>query len=88
MATISIRMRRETHRKPIIDQHRMWRTEGILGLTWEPVMSTDMRARMATLWIGMRRNKHRKPLMDQRTMWRINGIVVESLKITLYISDL
>jgi hypothetical protein len=47
------------------------------GLTWEPVMSTDMRARMATMRMRMRIRwkKHRKPMMDQRRMWRAEGIV-------------
>jgi len=58
----------------------MWRTEGIVGLTWEPVMSTGMSVRMATM--------HRKPMMDQRRMWRTKGIVLESVKIRPYISDL
>jgi len=66
----------------------MWRTEGIVGLTWEQVMSTGMSARMATMWIQMRRNGHSKPMMDQRRMWRTKGIVLESVKIRLYISDL
>jgi len=80
-------MRRKKHRKPMMDQRRMWRTEGIVGLTWEPVMSTGMSARMATMWMRMRRNKHRKPMMDQRRMWRTKGIVLESVKIRLYSSD-
>jgi len=49
-------------------------------------MSTGMRARMATM--RMRRKKHRKPLMDQRRMWRTEGIVLESVMIGQYISDL
>jgi hypothetical protein len=36
----------------------------------------------------MRRKKHRKPMMDQRRMWRNECIVLESVKISLYISDL
>jgi len=56
------------------------------GLTWEPVMSTGMRARMATM--RMRRKKHRKPMMDHRSMWRTEGIVLERVKIGQYISDL
>jgi len=44
----------------------LWLNSG--GLTWEPVMSTGMRARMATM--QMMRKKHRNPTMDQRTMWR------------------
>ena len=47
-----------------------------------------MSARIATMWMRMRRNKHRKPMMDQRRMWRTEGIVLESVMIGLYISDL
>jgi len=36
----------------------------------------------------MRRKKHRKPMMDQRRMWRTEGIVLESVKIGQYISDM
>jgi len=57
-------------------------------LTLEPVMSTGIRARMATMRMRMRRNKHCKPMMDQCRMWRTEGIVLESVKIGLYISDL
>jgi len=41
-------------------------------LTWEPVMSTDMRARtvMTPIRMRKRRKKHRKPMMDQRRMWK------------------
>jgi len=51
-------------------------------------MLTGMRASMAMMWMRMRRNKHRKPMMDQRRMWRTEGIVLESVKIGLYILDL
>jgi len=51
-------------------------------------MSTGMRATMATMQIRMRTNKHCKLIMDQRRMWRTEGIVLESVKIGLYISDL
>jgi len=44
------------------------------GLTWDPVMSTGMRARMATHWKRMRRKKHHKPMMNQPRMWRTEGI--------------
>jgi len=71
-------MRRQRHLKPMMDQRRMWRTEGIVGLTWEPVMSTDMMARMG---MGMTRKKHRKAMMHQRRMWRTDSIVLESVKI-------
>jgi len=36
----------------------------------------------------MRRNNHRKPMMDQCRMWRTEGIVLESVKIGHYISDI
>ena len=49
-------------------------------------MSMGMRARMAK--VQMRRKKHRKPMMDQRRMWRTEGIVLESVTIGQYISDL
>jgi hypothetical protein len=44
-----------------------------------------MRGRMATMQMRMRRKKHRKPMMDERRMWRTEGIVLESVKISLYI---
>jgi len=88
MATMRMRMRRKKHHKPVMDQRRMWRTEGIGGLTWEPVMLTGMSARMATMQMWMRRNKHCKPMMDQHRMWRTKGIVLECVKVRLYISDL
>jgi hypothetical protein len=47
-----------------------------------------MSAMMATMWMRMWRNKHRKPMMDQRRMWWTEAIVLESVKIGLYISDL
>ena len=42
----------------------------------------------ATMLMRMRRNKHCKPIMDQRRMWRTEGIVLESVKIRQYISDM
>ena len=36
----------------------------------------------------MRRNKHRKPMMDQHRMWSTEGIVLESVRIGQYISDI
>jgi hypothetical protein len=56
------------------------------GLTWELVMSTGMRARMATMLT--RNKKHCKLMMDQRRMWRTEGIVLESVMIGWYISDM
>jgi len=81
-------MRRKKHRKPMMYQCRMWRTEGIVGLTWEPVMSMDMIARMVTLRMRMRRMIHHKAMMHQRRMWRMECIVLESVKIGQYISNL
>jgi hypothetical protein len=49
------------------------------------VMLTGM---SATMRMRMRRNKHRKLMMDQRRMWRTEGIVLESVKIGQYISDI
>jgi hypothetical protein len=79
-------MRRKKHHKPMMDQRRMWRTEDIVGLTWEPEMLMGMRARMATM--RMSKKKHCKPMMDQRRMWRTEGLVLESVKIGQYISDM
>ena len=36
----------------------------------------------------MRIKKHRKPMMDQSRIWSTEGIVLESVKITQYITDL
>jgi len=76
MATMQMQMqiRRKNHRKPMMDQRRIWRTVGIVGLTCIPVMSTGMSARMAMMWIQMRRKKHCRPMMDQCRMWRPEGI--------------
>jgi hypothetical protein len=45
---------------------------------------------MATMrmWMQMMWKKYCKPMMDQRRMWRTEGIVLESVKIEQYISDL
>jgi len=58
------------------------------GMTWEPMMLTRRKARMAMIQMRMRREKHRKPMMDQLRMWRTEGIVLESVKIGQYISDM
>jgi hypothetical protein len=76
MATMGMRMRWKNDCKPMMDRRRMWRTEAIVGLTWEPVMSTGMSVSMATMQMRMSRNKHRKPMMNQRRMWRTEGIVL------------
>ena len=88
LAMIWIRMRRKKHRKLMMDQRRMWRTEGIAGLTWQPVISTDMWARIATMQMQMRRKTHRNLMMHQHRMWRSEGIVLGSVTIGQYISDL
>jgi hypothetical protein len=49
-------------------------------------MTTGMRARMAMMLI--RRKKHCNPMMDQCRMWRTERIVLKSVKIGQYISDL
>ena len=67
-------MRRKKHLKPMIDQHRMWRTEGIVGLNWEPVISTGMSATMVMMRMWKRRNMHCMPMMDQCRMWRTEGV--------------
>jgi len=64
---------------------RWWINAECGGLTWDPVMSTGMRARMATMQMQMRRKNHRKPIMDQHRMWRTEGIVLDSVKSGLYI---
>ena len=58
------------------------------GLPMEPAMSTDMRAIMATMQMQMRREEHCKPMIDQPRLWRTEGIVLESVRIGQYISDL
>jgi hypothetical protein len=60
----------------------MWRNEGIV----EPVISRGMIPRMVTMW--MRRMTYWKPTMDESRMWRTEGILLESVKIGQYISDL
>jgi hypothetical protein len=81
-------MRRKKHRKPMMGQRRMWRTEGMVGLSWEPVMSMGISVSMAPMRMLIRRNNHRTPMMDQRRMWRTESIVLDSGKIGLYISAL
>jgi hypothetical protein len=80
--TVTMRMRRKKHHKPMMDQCRMCMIEGIV----EPVMPTGMKARIATMrkW----RKKHHKPTMVQYRLWRTPGIVLESVKIGQYISDM
>ena len=54
----------------------------------EPAMSTDMRAIMASMQMQIRREEHCKPMIDQPRLWRTEGIVLESVRIGQYISDL
>jgi len=90
MGTIRIRMwmRRKKHRKLMMDQHQMWRAEGTVGSTCEQVMLMGMSAKMAPMQMRMRRKKHRRLMMDQNGMWRTEGIILESVKIGQYISDM
>jgi hypothetical protein len=44
-------------------------------------------ARIETIQIWMRRKKYCKPMIGQCRMWRTEGIVLESVKIGEYISD-
>jgi len=89
MATLQMRMRMrwKQYCKPLMDQRRMWRAAGTVGLTCEPVMSTGLSARMTTMRIQMRRENHSKLTMNQHRMWRTVGIVLESVNIGQYISD-
>jgi hypothetical protein len=75
-------MRRKKHHQPMMDQRKMWRTEGIV----EPVISRGMIPRMVTMW--MSRMTYCKPTMDESRMWRTEGILLESVKVGQYISDL
>jgi len=81
-------MMRKKHRKLVMEPHRMSRTEGKVGLTRESVMSTGMSSSMAMMPMRMKRTTHCDPMMDQRRMWSTKGIVLESVKIGLYSSDL
>jgi hypothetical protein len=76
------------HRKLMLDQRRMWWTEDIVCLPWEPLILTGMSARMSRMWLWMKRNMHRKPIMDQHRMGRTVGIVIQCAHIALYISDI
>jgi hypothetical protein len=58
------------------------------GLNWDPVMSTGMRTMVDKMRIRMRSKKDRKPMMNQSSIWRTEGLVLESVKIGLYISEL
>jgi hypothetical protein len=81
IATMLRWMRRKIHRKPMMDQHRMLRTEDMA----EPVMSTGMRTRLVSMW--MERKKHCKLRIDPCRMWMTEGIVLESVKIRQYSSE-
>jgi hypothetical protein len=66
----------------------MWTTEGIVGFTLEPAMSTDMMAKKVMMQVRMSRKKHRKLMMHQHRMGRTEGIILESVNIRQYLSDL
>jgi hypothetical protein len=46
-----------------------------IGLTWEAVMSTGIRARMVTIRMLMWKKIHHKLFMDHRIMWTTDSIV-------------
>ena len=52
------------------------------------MMSWGMKATMLMIWMWMRRMKDRKLMKDQHRIWSTDGIVLESVKIGQYISDL
>jgi hypothetical protein len=83
MATTSMWIRMKKHRKPMIAQCERRRTEGIVGLTWGPVILIGMSARMAMMRMQMKMNQHRMPMMDQGRMLMPKGIGLESVKIRL-----
>ena len=63
--------------------------------TWERVMSMGMGAIMVMMRMWMWKKKHRRPIMDQHRIYRTEGIlletegiVLESVNIGQYISDL
>jgi hypothetical protein len=88
IVTMWMQVRRKTHRKPMMDPHRMWRTAGIGGLTWEPEMLPGMNVSIATMPMRMWTNMHHKRMMDHHRMLSTEGVVLQSMKIGLYISDL
>jgi hypothetical protein len=51
-------------------------------------MPTGMSAKMAMTQMKMMRTKHPKLMMDQCRLWGAECIVLQSVKIGLYISDL
>jgi len=51
-------------------------------------MTMAISARMVTMWIWIRRKQRCKPMMDQYRMWRTEGIVLPSVKLGQYISDM
>jgi len=69
MATMRMGMRKNKHRKPMMNQHRMWWTEGIVGdvngYECEHGDNADVDEE----------DKHRKPMMDQCRMWSTEGIL-------------
>jgi hypothetical protein len=53
-----------------------------------PKLTHVMAALKSVPTMRVKRNKHHKPMMHQPRMWRTEGIVLESVKIGQYISDM
>jgi hypothetical protein len=83
-------MRRKQHHRPMMVAHRMLGTEGSVGITNEPVMSTVMRVQMAMVLMPMcmRRSNYCKLMMYQHRMWRTDHIVQVIIIIRVCVSDL
>ena len=57
------------------------------SLRWGPAMLTGMSVSRAMMRMWMRRNQYQKLLPDECRKWSIEGIVLEGVKIGLYMSD-
>jgi hypothetical protein len=88
MAPMRMRITRNKDYKPIMDQRITWMTDGLVGLTRDTVKSTNKMVRMAMVGMRMSSKMHRKLMMHQCRMLRTQDIVLESVKIRQYISDL
>jgi hypothetical protein len=81
MAMTRMLMRRKKYCKPMIDHRGMCRTQCLEGLTWQPLISTEMIVRMETLWIRMRHEKDRSAMMHHHRMSFSERIVLDTVKI-------
>jgi len=64
------------HHKLRIEPCRIWRTEGKLGLTREPVSYMGMTPSKERMRMRIRKTKRHKAKMDQHRMRRTEGIVL------------